>query len=514
MSKSLFKSTFMVSAMTVTSRITGFLRDLVFAHVFGAAAGLDAFLVAFRIPNFLRRLFAEGAFSQAFVPVLAEYRQQQSEAEIKIFLGRMAGNMALVLFIVTAIAVVIAPLLVWVFVPGFVHDPTRFELTKAMLRITFPYLFFISLTAYISGILNTYGSFSIPAFTPNLLNFALIGAAIFLAPYFSQPVVALAWGIFIGGAVQLLFQLPFLYKLRLLPKPQLCWQDAGVKKVLKLMLPAIFGVSAAQISILIDNFFASFLRQGSLSWLYYSDRLTSFPLGVFGVAIATVILPHLARKYSAKSSIEFSQSLDWALKLILLIALPATIGLILLSTPILTTLLQYGKFTAFDVTMAQRSLIGFALGIPAFMLVKVLAVGFYSRQNISTPVRIAIIATSANVILDAVLIFPLAHAGLALATSLASTLNASLLFILLRKRNFYQPAKNWLRFGWKVLIANAALTLFLWLATAKADFWLNWHSLTRAWHLGFLCVGAIAIYFIALALSGLKWKEFMLRENQ
>lgn len=508
MSKTLFKSTFLVSLMTVSSRITGFLRDLVFAHVFGAAAGLDAFLVAFKVPNFLRRLFAEGAFSQAFVPVLSEYRQTRTEDEVRIFLNRMAGSLILVLFIFTAIAVVVTPWMVWIFAPGFVEDPTRYDLAKIMLRITFPYLFFISLTAYVSGILNTYGKFGIPSFTPNILNFALIGAAIFMAPHFSKPVVALAWGVFIGGAAQLLFQLPFLHKLKLFPKPQLLWRDEGVRKVMKLMLPAVFGVSVAQISLFIDTLFASFLRPGSLSWLYYSDRLTSFPLGVFGVAIATVVLPHLSKKFAANSNQEFSQTLDWALKLILIIALPATIGIMLLSGPILTTLLQYGKFSAFDVMMSQRSLIGFAIGIPAFMLVKVLASGFYSRQNIKTPVRIAIIAMISNIILDTVLIFPLAHAGLALATSLTSSLNAGLLYKMLRKKDFYQPGTDWKVFFLRVVSANIVMAAFLWFFSASLPLWLDWSWLNRAWHLGLLCGGAVAIYAICLWISGVRLRDF------
>ena len=507
--KSLVKSTFLVSVMTVTSRITGYLRDLIFAQIFGASAGLDAFFVAFRIPNFLRRLFAEGAFSQAFIPVLSEYRQQQSQEEIRNFLNHIAGNMLLVLFLVTAVAVLITPWLMYVFAPGYLHDPTRYELAKTMLRITFPYLFFISLTAYVSGILNTFGKFGIPSFTPNLLNFSLIAAAIFLAPHFHKPVIALAWGVFIGGAAQLLFQLPFLYKLRLLPKPQPCWIDAGVKRVLKLMLPAIFGVSIAPISMLIDTFFASFLPVGSQSWLYFSDRLISFPLGVFGVAIATVILPHLSRKYANKSQKEFSQAIDWGLKSVLLIALPATIGIIMLSGPILATLLQYREFSAHDVIMTQRSIIAFALGIPAFMLVKILASAFYSQQNIATPVRIAIIAMLSNIALAGVLMLPLAHAGLALSTALTSTLNASLLFYNLCKRKFYQSGQGWKVFIGRIGIANITMTLFLWLTTQNLSTWLNWHWFDRTWHLGVLGIGAVTIYLLTLTISGLKWRDFL-----
>lgn len=515
MKKNLLKSTFAFSFMTVISRVTGLIREIVFAYFFGAAAGLDAFFVAYRIPNFFRNLFAEGAFSQAFVPVLSEYREKRSVEEVKIFLNRMAGLMFLVLFIFTVLAVLIAPLLVYIFAPGFIDDPTRFGLTAVMLRITFPYILFISLAAYVGGILNTYGKFGIPAFTPNLLNLALIGAAIFIAPYFAEPVTALAWGIFIGGAAQLLFQIPFLHKLRLVPRPSILWRDSGVVRVLKLMIPAIFGVSVAQIGFLIDNFLASFLQVGSISWLSYSYRLTLFPLGVFGVAIATVVLPYLSRKYTAKSHEEFSNALDWALKFILIIALPAVIGIVMLAGPIIATLFhfQHGQFSEFDVIMVRRSLWGFALGIPAFMLVKVLASGFYSRQNVKTPVKIAAIAMATNIVLAVALVFPLKHAGLALATSLASILNAGLLFLSIKRSKQYKPGNNWGVFGLRLIVANVILMLFIWLTTSDLTVWFSWSSFTRVWHLAILCGGAALIYFLCLWLSGMRLREFIIQDN-
>lgn len=499
--------------MTGTSRITGFLRELAFAYVFGATAGLDAFLIAFKIPNFLRRLFAEGAFSQAFIPVLSEYRQTRSQEEVQIFINRIAGAITTVLFCVTVIAVLITPWLVWLFAPGFVHDPTRFELATTMLRITFPYILFISLSAFISGILNSYGKFSIPAFTPNLLNFALIGAALYLAPYFHPPVKALAWGIFIGGVAQLLFQLPFLKRINMLPRPQLLWRDEGVKKVLKLMLPAMFGVSVVQISLFIDTLFASFLKVGSLSWLYFSDRVTSLPLGMFGVAIATVILPHLARKNASNSQKDFSNSLDWAIRFSLIIAIPATIGIILLSGPILTTLLQYGKFQASDVMMAQRSLVGFAVGIPAFMLVKIFASGFYAKQNIRTPVRIAMIAVSATIILDAALIGPLAHAGLALATSISTTINALLLFLLLRNKKIYTPSSGWIKFIGQLLLGGVVMFGIVWFCNTDLAIWFKWTWFNRALHLSLLLGAAILGYLGCLFACGMRVKHFLLPED-
>lgn len=508
--KALLKSSFTVSAMTVTSRITGFLRDLVFANVFGVSAGFDAFQMAFRITNVLRRLFAEGAFSQAFVPVLSEYKQNRPEDDVREFVSQMARTMFLTLFGITVIAVLITPWLIWILAPGYVHDPTRFDLVVTMLRITFPYLLLISLTALVSGILNTYGLFAVPAFTPNLLNFALIGAAIFMAPHFKQPAVALAWGVFIGGVAQLLFQLPFVAKIRMLPRLSFkkTLRDNGVKRVLRLMGPAVFGVSVAQIGIFVDTLFASFLPIGSISWLYYSDRLTSFPLGVFGVAIATVILPHLAKKHAANSAQEFSETLDWALKLVLTIALPAMLGIILLAKPILTTLFAHGKFTSFDVTMASKSLIGFAFGVPAFMLVKVLASGFYSKQNIKTPVKIAITAIVTNIILDALLIFPLKHAGLALATSLASSLNAGLLCWTLLKHKIYMPSTPWKKFILQLLFANVALALALYFTNLDFNTWLKFTNFTRVWHLALSCGLAITLYLACLWISGLRVKDF------
>jgi putative peptidoglycan lipid II flippase len=507
MNKNLLKSTFLVSLMTVTSRITGFLRDLVTAYIFGAGPAFDAFQAAFRIPNFLRRLSAEGAFSQAFIPVLSEYSQKRSNDEVRAFINHIAGSMLLILSIFTVIAVLVTPWLVYIFVPGFIHDPSRFTLATALLRIIFPYILLISLASLCSGILNAYGDFAIPAFTPNLLNLALIGAAIFLAPYFNEPIKALAWGVFIGGMAQLLFQLPFLHKLHLLPKPQILWRDAGVKRVWHLMIPAIFGVSVAQISVLVDNIFASFLRTGSISWLYYADRLTSFPLGVFGVAIATVVLPHLARKHAANSPEAFTRALDWALKFVLMIAIPAMLGIMLLAGPILATLLQHGKFSAFDVIMARKSLLGFAVGVPAFMLVKVLASGFYSRQDIKTPVRIAIIAMLSNIVMDAILVYPLKHAGLALATSLTSYLNAGLLCYMICRCGYLKLNKAWTKFFIQLITANLAMALVLWFATADLSLWLQWSAMHRVIQLAVLCLGAVIIYLLTLFLAGIRWRD-------
>jgi putative peptidoglycan lipid II flippase len=513
MSKNLLKSGSTVVIMTILSRVTGLLREMVFANIFGATAGMDAFLAAFRIPNFMRRLFAEGAFSQAFVPTLSEYRQTRSHQEVKDFIGNVAGMLSLVLFVVTVIATILAPIFVIIFTPGFIHDPSRFALTSAMLRVTFPYLFFISLTACAGAVLNSYDRFGVPAFTPVLLNLSMIGTAIFLAPYFKEPVYAAAWGVFLGGVAQLLFQLPFLQKLKLLPKLHINWHDEGVRRVVRLMVPAILGVSMAQIGLFIDMLFASFLREGSITWLYFSDRMSNFPLGVFGVAIATVILPHLSRKHAAKSQQEYSAALDWALRSILLIGIPCAIGILILSGPILSTFLQHGKFNAFAVQMATKSLMAFSVGLPSFMLVKILAAGFYSKQDIKTPVRIAVIATILNILSNCILIFPLAHAGLALSTSLASSFNASYLFYLLRKREIYTAQKGWIKYFWQLGFANVAMIAALLLTSPKLSVWLAWAPGKRVVHLGIAIAAAGIVYLGCLLATGVRWHNFKLQQS-
>jgi len=508
MSKALVKSTTVVSSMTLLSRILGFVRDMVCAYLFGATAAFDAYLVAFKIPNFMRRLFAEGAFSQAFVPVLAEYQQTHSEDKVKAFVNHMAGTLGTVLLLFCLLGIIFAPLIVIIFAPGFIHDPYRFSLATHMLRVTFPYLFLISLVAFSGAVLNTYSRFAAPAFTPVLLNVAIITAAVWFTSYFTEPVIALAWGVTAGGVLQLLFQLPFLQRIRMLPKPKFAWRDAGVRRVLKLMVPALFGVSVAQISLLIDTIFASFLAAGSISWLYYSVRLTYFPLGVFGVALATVVLPHLSRKHANKATGEFSASLDWALRSLLVVGIPAGIGLLLLAGPLLTTLFQYDKFNAFDVLMSRESLWAYSIGLPAFMLVKVLAAGFYSRQNIKTPVKIAAIALGTNIVLNFALVFSLKHAGLALATSLASSLNALLLFVYLLREKVYQPQPGWGVYGLRLLLANGLMAVVLWFASPRLQQWLDWRWYDRLWHLLALIAAAIVVYFISLWLSGLRLRHF------
>jgi len=503
-SKTLLKSTGVVSLMTLLSRVSGFLRDMVYAQVFGAGAATDAFFVAFKIPNFMRRLFAEGAFALAFVPVFAEYREKRSAAELQDLVDRVAGALGVVLFAVTAVGVVAAPGLIWIFAPGFTGDPDKYELTVAMLRITFPYLLFISLTAFAGGILNSCGRFAVPAVTPVLLNICLITAALVVAPSLDEPIMALAWAVFVAGVVQLLLQLPYLKALRLLPRPRWDWRFEGVQRILRLMVPALFGSSVAQINLLFDTLLASFLVTKSVSWLYYSDRLVEFPLGLFGIALATVILPHLSQKHAAASTAGFSHTLDWALRWALLIGLPATVALAILAAPLLATLFQYGEFSGEDVRMASQSLMAYALGLQAFMLIKVLAPGFYARQDTRTPVRVGIVAMVANMVFNVILIFPLAHAGLALATSLSSTLNAALLFRLLRREGVYRPLPGWPLFCIQLLLANALMATLLWLGVGELSDWLESGAAQRVFHLVWLILGGLTVYVISVLIVGVR----------
>ncbi len=507
MSLKLLKSTFTVGGMTTISRIFGLIRDIVIARLFGAGLGVDVFIVAFRIPNFLRRLFAEGGFSQAFVPVLAEYKEQRGGEDVRALVDQTAASLGLVLFVVTAIGVLISPILITIFAPGFLNNPDKHTLASDLLKITFPYILFISLTAFAGSILNTYKQFAVPAFTPVLLNLSMISCAIWLAPLMETPIEALAWGVFIAGVVQLLFQVPFLFRIRMFPRPGLNRDREGVKRILKLMLPVLFAVSIVQINLLIDTLIASFLVTGSISWLYFSDRLVEFPLGVFGIALATVILPNLSEKHAQGSKESFSNMLDWALRWVFMIALPAAVGLAALAAPLLTTLFQYDEFTSHDVVMASRSLMGYAVGLPAFILIKVLASGFFSRQDTKTPVKIGAVAMLANIVLNLLLVGPLAHAGLALATSISAFLQAFLLFRILKRDGIYQSRGGWGRFLVKVMIALITMGVLVVLGAGDITAWFDWDVFQRTLNLAlWVSVGAL-VYFILLWISGLRLRH-------
>jgi putative peptidoglycan lipid II flippase len=507
----LLKAMLTVSGMTLISRILGFVRDAVIARMFGAGLATDAFFVAFRLPNLLRRLFAEGAFSQAFVPILAEYKTRNGEAETRRLVDRVATLLALVLVVVTALGVVAAPVLVYVSAPGFAADGEKFQLTTAMLRITFPYILFISLVSLAGGILNTWSRFAVPAFTPTLLNVAFIVGALGFAPHFDPPALVLAWAVFAGGILQLALQIPFLVRIGMLPRLRWAPADAGVRRILLLMGPAVLGVSVGQFSLLLNTIFASFLQEGSVSWLYYADRLMEFPTGLLGVALGTVLLPSLSKHHTDRAPEEFSRLLDWGLRLTLMLALPAAAGLALLAIPLIATLFHHGRFDAHDVEMTRQALVAYSVGLLGLILVKVLAPGFYARQNIRTPVKIAMITLLATQAMNAAFVFPLGHAGLALAIGLGACLNAGLLYRKLREHGIYMPQPGWGRFTVKVLVALALMCVAVHFAAGPNAWWLAtaWQARTAAL-VGVVVLGAV-VYLGALWVLGFRPRDFRRR---
>ena len=535
---SLLNSSAVVGVMTMLSRVMGLVRDVVIARLIGAGGYADAFFVAFKIPQFLRRLFAEGAFAQAFVPVLSEYRQRYEAegnvAAIKGLINAVCGVLGGTLFMLVGLVVLAAPVVTAIFAPGFIDQPEKFAITQQMLRITFPYLLLISLTGFAGAILNSYDRFVVPAFTPVLLNLSLIGFALFATPFFSQPVYALAWAVLFAGVLQWLFQLPFLAKIDRLPKPKWDLKHAGVKKILILMVPAIFGVSVSQINLLLDTVLASFLPTGSVSWLYYSDRLAELPLGVFGIAIATVILPGLSRlqlqnlsaeseESNGGSAARFRATLNWALRCITLVAIPATAALIVLAAPILFTLFQYQAMTAADVAMSTYSLRAYALGLMAFMAIKVLATGFYAQQDMKTPVRIGIIAMISNMVLNLIFVlilhhyWQLGHVGLALATSLSAALNAWLLFRGLSVNKLLTDSSagkgglltsDYWRLLLQVLLAVLAMVAVLVWLLPELSSWAAASWTARCYDLSMLCIAGLTTYLIALWVLGVRVQQF------
>jgi len=507
----LLKALAAVSSMTLLSRILGFIRDTVIARAFGAGMYTDAFFVAFKIPNLLRRLFAEGAFSQAFVPILAEYKNRHGQDATKTLVNQVGSVLTLVLIGVALLGILGAPWVAYISAPGFTDEPDKFALTVTLLRIIFPYIIFISLVALAAGILNTYSRFSVPAFAPSLLNVAMIAAALWMAPYFDPPVLALGWGVALGGVLQLAWMLPHLMKLGMLPRPTLKFNDPGVRRILTLMAPATLGVSVAQISLLINTIFASFLATGSVSWLYYADRLMEFPAGMLGVALGTILLPSLAKHYADDSPDEYSRLLDWGLRLTLMLALPAAAALAVLAVPLITTLFHYGAFQAHDVWMTRNALMAYSLGLLGLILVKVLAPGFYARQNIRTPVKIAIITLIATQLMNLVFIRPFAHAGLALAIGLGACLNAGLLLYLLRRHGIYHAQPGWWSYIARVVLAVVLMAGVLGWLMGSADWWLAQGFATRILKLTLLVGVGVAVYFAALVLMGFRPHQFSRR---
>ncbi len=505
---SLLRSVTTVSGMTLLSRITGLARESLKATAFGAGLSMDAFEAAFRLPNILRRLFAEGAFSQAFVPIFAEYRRQRGEDETRALVGRVGALLAVTLLGLTVVGVLTAPWLVYALASGFAKTPGKVELTADMIRIVFPYILFVSLVSLAGGVLNVYREFAIPAVTPVLLNVSIIGAALWLAPYFDPPIKALAWGVFIGGVAQLAVQIRPLARLHMLARPRFDWRDPGVRRVLAAMGPAVIGVSAAQISALINTQLAASLGDGRISWITYADRLMEFPSALLGVALGTVLLPSLAKHHADEDPVEYSALLDWGVRLAFLLALPAAVALWVLAVPLISTLYQYGRFTVVDVMATRDALLGYSVGLLGLILVKILAPGFYARQMMRTPVRIAFASVIVAQTIAVILMQRIGHAGLTLAISLGACLNAALLFHALRRRGIYTPRPGWLVFFAKVVIALGVLAAVLFAVAGPPSLWLAASLWMKIGRLAWVCAAGAGAYFVALWLLGFRLADF------
>jgi len=505
----LFKTLANVGSMTFLSRLLGFVRDSIIARVFGVGIDTDAFFVAFKIPNLLRRISAEGAFTQSFIPILAEYKTKNKKIEVNQFINRIATLLGIFLVLITLVGVFGAPWLIYISAPGFVSDPIKFNLTVDLLTITFPYIFFISLVSMAGGVLNTFGKFLVPAFTPVWLNISFIIAALFFADYFEEPIFVLAWAVFIGGVLQLFFQIPFLKQIGCIPNLDFNSNDKGVWRVMKLMGPSILGVSVAQISLLINTIFASFLAVGSVSWLYYADRLLEFPAGILGVALSTILLPSLSKSLANKNKSDYSDLINWGLKLGVLLAAPASAALAILAIPLITTLFFYGEFTVHDILMTQFALVAYSIGLVALILIKILAPAFYAQQNVRTPVKIAIFTLFCTQFMNLIFINLFQHAGLALAIGLGACINASLLFYYLRKGKIFKLKSGWLMFLCKIFISVTVMSSVLFLLKGSIDLWVNYSALLRIGNLLFLVFVGIFVYFVVLKFCGINFQEFL-----
>jgi putative peptidoglycan lipid II flippase len=502
--KTILKSSIVISLMTFISRILGLIRDIVIAKFFGASLVTDTFFIAFKIPNFFRRLFAEGAFSQAFVPILTKIKTKENTQEVQTVINVIGSKLLFVLVITTIIAIILAPLIIFIFASGFYNTP-KFDLTVTMLRITFPYLLFISLTAFLGAILNTYNRFASVAFTPVLLNITIIGFAVFVSPQLEQPIIALAWGVFFGGLAQLLFQIPFIIKIKKLPKittkthPQ-------VSIFKKRLIPALFGVGASQLNLLLDMVLASYLVTGSISWLYYANRLFEFPIALLGVALATASLPSLSKYFINKDKVKFKENIDNNLKLSLILGLPAAVGLILLAQPLLTTLFQYDSFTSNDVKQSSVALSAYAIGLLGFIFIKILASVFFAQGDTKTPVKVGIIAIITNIFFNLILIIPFQHLGLAIATSISALTNAALLYYYLHKNNIYRLNKSLIFLFFKVIIASAFMAIVLFYFETDYKSWLDANLYQRIQTLSINIVSAVVSYFVILFILRVKLK--------
>jgi len=508
----LLKALTTVSALTLLSRITGLARESLKAVAFGAGLQMDAFEAAFRLPNILRRLFAEGAFSQAFVPIFAEYQRSRGHDATRELVSRVATLLAVVLLGLSLLGILGAPWLVYALASGFARTPGKVELTAQLIRIMFPYIFFVSLVALAGGVLNVHRRFGIPAFTPVLLNLSIIAAAIFVAPHVDPPIVALAWGVAIGGVAQLVLQVRPLARVNMLPALRLDWRDEGVRRVLRAMGPAVLGVSAAQISALINTQLAAFLGDGRISWISYADRLMEFPSALLGVALGTVLLPSLSKHHHDANHAQYRELLDWGLRLAFLLALPAALALALLAVPLISTLYQYGRFTINDVWQTRAALLGYSVGLLGLIAVKILAPGFYARQDLKTPVKIAFLAVLLAQTLAVILMFQIGHAGLTLSTSLGACFNAALLYIAMRRAGVYAPLPGWRSFLLRIGIALGALGATLWFAAGADGFWIQAGLWAKVWRLLLVTSAGAAVYFAALWLLGFRLADFNRRE--
>ncbi|MCH2190983.1 MAG: murein biosynthesis integral membrane protein MurJ [Gammaproteobacteria bacterium] len=496
--------------MTLVSRVSGLIRDVVMANILGSGGVADAFFVAFRIPNFLRRIFGEGAFSQAFIPVFSELTETNTQ-EAKRFVNATAGVLALITLGLSILGVIFAPFLVSLYAYGYVEKPEQFNATVDALRVMFPYLFCVSLVAMSAGILNTRNRFAVPAVTPVLLNLCMILAMWFIVPLMNNAAKALAIGVMLAGGIQLLFQVPSLRKEGYLPTFKIDSKNKHTRRVFKLMLPAVFSVSVAQVNMFVNTVLASFLVTGSVSWLYYSDRLMEFPVGVFGIALATVVLPSLSKEHASGSPEHFSKMLDWALRWVIVISLPATFALYVLAVPLLTTIFQYNAFTINDVLMSGMALQAFAMGVCGFIFVKVLAPGFFARQDTKTPMKVAVISVAINVVLSVVLVKYFQHVGLALSVSIAAWANAVLLFVILLFKKVYRPESGWVMFLMKVSVAVGAMVSVLIYLNVDENVWFALNLFERVSRLGaMVLLGALA-YFVVLYLLGLRPQQLLLR---
>ena len=529
-SPSMFRGLLSFSSMTMISRVLGLVRDMSISAVFGANAATDAFWVAFRIPNFMRRLFAEGSFSTAFVPVFTEVKETGTHEDVKRLMARVSGTLGAVLLVITALGLIFAPQVAAIFSPGAIEQPQKFELTTHLLRLTFPFLLFVSLTALAGGALNSFHRFALPALAPVILNLSMIGGALWLAPRLGTPIMALGWAVLVAGILQLLFLLPALRGLDLLTWPRWDWQHPQVRQIMRLMVPTLFGSSVAQVNLLLDTVIASLLITGSQSWLSQSTRFLELPLGVFGVALGTVILPSLSRHHVSTDRAGFSKALDWGLRITLLISVPAMLALLLLAEPLVATLFQHGRFNAFDTHMTTLSILALSCGLPAYALVKVVLPAFYARQDTRTPVRAGVVAMVVNMLLNGVFIVllfqlwapaavrqeswldaiaqvPGLHLALGMASALSSYVNFALLWYWLKRAGVYDRQPGWSRHWLRLALACAAMVVILLLGRWLWPDWTRAAAFTRAWHLSALVTAGAAAYLGTLFASGFRLRE-------